>query len=318
MQIVLTATTMMLLMMVGITSTIFADTTADPHSQAVRGEILGAFILNNTGTQIEISSDPVTPTLIRADTMLYFRFSSDLIGDVVGFHVPDGGWDLIVLEEEGTQGFVVFAMNNYFDAITHMNQNALSEVIRLDVSLPLYLSDGTPWGRRSMQDYYVKIVENDLTENLMSSSVKIESVIVRGKGVSNDTEYCKGSEIKVYLDNEKLNFDVSPIIFNDRTMVPFRAVFEAFGMDVYWDTNSQTATGINEDIRLDIKIGSSPIIVTNLDRDTVAHFEEFQAFAIIHDDRVMLPIRVIAYIMGAQVEWDSETRTVTIKTDNRQ
>ena len=42
-------------------------------------------------------------------------------------------------------------------------------------------------------------------------------------------------EIKVRLCGEYLEFDVPPMIINDRTMVPFRAAIEGLGGTVGWD-----------------------------------------------------------------------------------
>jgi len=43
--------------------------------------------------------------------------------------------------------------------------------------------------------------------------------------------------IRVFLNDEEIVFDVPPQIINDRTMVPMRATFEALGFDVEWDAD---------------------------------------------------------------------------------
>ena len=50
-------------------------------------------------------------------------------------------------------------------------------------------------------------------------------------------------EIAVNLNGAYMTFDVPPVLINDRTMVPFRAIFEALGCIVQWDDATQTATG---------------------------------------------------------------------------
>ncbi|MBP5245886.1 MAG: WG repeat-containing protein [Clostridia bacterium] len=47
-------------------------------------------------------------------------------------------------------------------------------------------------------------------------------------------------EIFVKVDGRLLQFDVPPILQNDRTLVPFRAIFEALGATVDWDDETQT------------------------------------------------------------------------------
>ena len=49
-------------------------------------------------------------------------------------------------------------------------------------------------------------------------------------------------EIKVYVNDTKLQFDVPPIFINGRTMVPIRMVFESLGADVEWNNDTKTAS----------------------------------------------------------------------------
>lgn len=44
----------------------------------------------------------------------------------------------------------------------------------------------------------------------------------------------------ISINDEKKELDVAPVIINDRTMVPIRAIAEAFGAEVLWDENTKT------------------------------------------------------------------------------
>lgn len=55
-----------------------------------------------------------------------------------------------------------------------------------------------------------------------------------------DDSYDDANSITVTLNDEKIAFDQSPIIQNDRTLVPMRAIFEAMGCDVYRDGDNQS------------------------------------------------------------------------------
>lgn len=44
-----------------------------------------------------------------------------------------------------------------------------------------------------------------------------------------------GNQVTVRLDGELIEFDVQPLIVDGRTLVPLRAIFEAFDMSVEWD-----------------------------------------------------------------------------------
>ena len=43
------------------------------------------------------------------------------------------------------------------------------------------------------------------------------------------------SSADVYVNGEKLEFDVAPALLNDRTMVPLRVFSEAVEKKVHWD-----------------------------------------------------------------------------------
>ena len=69
-----------------------------------------------------------------------------------------------------------------------------------------------------------------------------------------------GSGIKVSVDGAYISFtDAEPIISNGRTMVPVRAVFEAMGAEV--DFNSKgTITGKKGNNKVELFLGSKYII----------------------------------------------------------
>ena len=115
-------------------------------------------------------------------------------------------------------------------------------------------------------------------------------------------------EISVLLNGERLEFDVAPIIVENRTLVPFRAIFEALGMEVDWDNQTRTAIGSNEDVTIEIPIDSYSAYVNGepIDLDVPA---------LLHNERTLVPIRFVAENSGANVEWDGESRTVVIFTD---
>ena len=47
---------------------------------------------------------------------------------------------------------------------------------------------------------------------------------------------------EMQIHNQKIKLDTAPIIVNDRTLVPLRAVSEAFDYDVNWDEDTKTVT----------------------------------------------------------------------------
>ena len=96
-----------------------------------------------------------------------------------------------------------------------------------------------------------------------------------------------------------------PVVQNDRTLVPVRAIIEAMGGSVNWDEETQTAL-----LELD-----GDIITLTLGSQT-AFFNEtknsLDVAPVSINDRTMLPIRFIAESYQFQVEWEPSTQTITI------
>ena len=113
------------------------------------------------------------------------------------------------------------------------------------------------------------------------------------------------SDIAVKLNGEWMHFDVDPVLVNDRTLVPFRAIFEALGCTVSWDDINQTAIGMRNGQKIVLPIGSNVVTVSgvakNLDQP-----------AILIDGRTLVPLRFVSEALGAQVQWVDETQTVII------
>ena len=97
----------------------------------------------------------------------------------------------------------------------------------------------------------------------------------------------------------------APIIINNRTLLPVRAVVEELGGTVDWDGSTQTVTlhyGSDE-IKLVIDSLTAALNGTNQTLDTAP---------VIINDRTMLPIRFIAESFKFHVDWSQATQTVTI------
>lgn len=111
--------------------------------------------------------------------------------------------------------------------------------------------------------------------------------------------------IKVMLDGKELVFDVAPVIVNDRTLVPFRKIFESLGMTVSWDSENQIAKGEKEGLVIELPIGKTTAKVNGKD-------VTLDVPAQLIDDRTLVPLRFVSENSGAKVEWDGTTSTASI------
>ena len=102
-----------------------------------------------------------------------------------------------------------------------------------------------------------------------------------------------------------MNLEVAPIIINDRTMVPMRDIFTVLGANIQWDDETKTVYALKDGVMVVIQIGKDIMFVNNTR-------VELDAPAVIVDDRTMVPLRAIAQAYGSTVNYDDETKTVTI------
>ena len=110
------------------------------------------------------------------------------------------------------------------------------------------------------------------------------------------------------VNGEDKNIDdngTSPIIDNGRKLVPIRAVIEAMGGNVKWDGETNTAVLTLGDDVITLVIGSETAFF-NQEKHTLDVAPK------IINDRTMLPIRFIAEKFNFDVDWNEETRTITV------
>ncbi len=116
----------------------------------------------------------------------------------------------------------------------------------------------------------------------------------------------KASEnINVEINDKKITFDTNPVLYNDRTMVPLRKIFEELGAQVTWDEATQTATGKKGSTEVKVTIGSKKMYVSG--KEIV-----LDTSPIILTGRTLVPARAIAEGLGCKVEWIDGTQTVVI------
>ncbi len=114
-------------------------------------------------------------------------------------------------------------------------------------------------------------------------------------------------DIKVIYDGTELEFEVPPQIINDSTMVPMRAVFEKFGASVKWDGDTQTITAKRKSKTITMTIGSSQAYKND-------EAFEMSASPVIISGTTLVPLRAVSELLGLDVSWDEDSRTVTITT----
>ncbi|PWK16220.1 copper amine oxidase N-terminal domain-containing protein [Tumebacillus permanentifrigoris] len=111
----------------------------------------------------------------------------------------------------------------------------------------------------------------------------------------------------VVVDGEWIRFDVQPQVFQYRTLVPMRMIFEALGADVHWEDDTQTAVASKNGVTLRLPIGSQ--IVTKNGQPVTLDVP-----AQLVSNRTMVPVRFLAESFGDEVLWDEQQGRVTINS----
>jgi hypothetical protein len=112
--------------------------------------------------------------------------------------------------------------------------------------------------------------------------------------------------ITVVVNGQPVQFDQPPIERSGRVFVPLRGVFENLGASVVYDNGIINATGNGTTVQL--RIGSTNAIVNgNSQQLDVAPFEV--------GSRTMVPLRFVSQALGASVDYNDNTKTVSIASN---
>lgn len=116
--------------------------------------------------------------------------------------------------------------------------------------------------------------------------------------------------VAVYLNGDAIDFpttDARPQIINNRTYVPVRKTCEALGLEIDWNSKTETMTLTRDGVVISHTMRSN-IVYVNGEAKT------FDTSSINANNRILMPIRMIAESIGATVTWDDPTRSVHITT----
>lgn len=141
---------------------------------------------------------------------------------------------------------------------------------------------------------------------IMKKLILIIAILVLFIG-SNTLTTLAISAPRVTLDGEDVSFDVPPITINGRTLVPLRAIFEAMGVTVQWNAETNTVTATE---------GTTTIVlqIDNLNATVNGNTVSLDVPAQIVNSRIMVPTRFIAESLGSEITWDADEETVVINS----
>jgi hypothetical protein len=114
-----------------------------------------------------------------------------------------------------------------------------------------------------------------------------------------------GQNVTVILNGQTMTFDQPPIVQAGRVFVPLRGVFQQLGATVVYANGQINATSNGRSVSL--RIGSTQAVVNG--QPTILDVAPF-----VVGSRTLVPLRFIAQSLGASVNWNDSTSTVTINS----
>lgn len=124
-----------------------------------------------------------------------------------------------------------------------------------------------------------------------------------------------GDGIDVQLNGTPVDFtDATPQVKNERTFLPFRAVFGALGFEddkITYDYDTDTVKADKEDLTVSMVIGEKKITVIR-DGETQVISTDVPAYVDYTLSRTFVPVRFISEAVGCNVGWDQDDQTVII------
>ncbi|GFN29897.1 hypothetical protein PCURB6_01570 [Paenibacillus curdlanolyticus] len=111
--------------------------------------------------------------------------------------------------------------------------------------------------------------------------------------------------IQVWINDQKVQFDVPPILVKGTTYVEFKGLFKALGYSISYDEYSKVITGKSEQGTLTLNTLTGAATVNGKK-------QEQSAQPIIQQGRTLVPLRFIAEATNLNVKWNKESLTITI------
>jgi len=104
--------------------------------------------------------------------------------------------------------------------------------------------------------------------------------------------------------------DAAPVLKNSTCYVPIRAIIEAFGGIIAWNSKAQRTTITLGGTTVDLWIGKNTAAVNG--KSKLIDATNAKIVPIILEGRTMLPLRFVTESLGCEVNWNAATKTVTI------
>lgn len=142
-------------------------------------------------------------------------------------------------------------------------------------------------------------------KKLLVHIIMIFSIIT----VFSTVAFAQQQPISVIVNDKKIDFpDAKPFVdSNNRTQTPARFIAESLGATAAWDGQEKKATFTSGNEVLILYIGDVNYTING-------KVKQMDTTALLKDGRTYVPAKYVAEAFGANVNWKSESRTVSVST----
>ena len=228
------------------------------------------------------------------------------------------------IDKAQTVDELIYLNNLYLKDKYNQNKSTQTVVEKHYIEKPVYIyNNETRYIDRNTKSHIASYVPNDFKKSGEKQIDVKDSKVQKNNNTNKYFKFLIG--MNLYYKNidgkdELFEMAVAPFIENDRTMMPLRYVAEALSCDVRWDNKTRTASFAKDGVTASIQIDGDEIVLSNGEKI------QMDSKPIIKNDRLCVSLTNVAKVfnltngntkdkMDQDIEWDQDSKTVTINLD---
>lgn len=144
--------------------------------------------------------------------------------------------------------------------------------------------------------------------NGIYSANELKQINEAGEKIRKENREISVLSVEDIVSRRNIKFDTPPVIKENRTLVPVRAISEGFKAQVEWLPETKEVVIKKDDKTIVLKLGSNIALVNGVEKEIDS---EAQAFS----SRTYVPLRFIAEELGTKISYRKETGKIELEDD---